>query len=279
MILLKEKLVSWFEQLQKQFCALLEAFEPQARFRNQEWTHQTGNGGGRSCVLQGDFFEKAGVNFSCIESVCSAAVARQLNLEEACAGSPFWVAGVSIIVHPTSPNVPTIHFNTRCFILGQGERLWFGGGIDLTPMLKRRRDPEDADARFFHEALQRVCHAYYAPEVYELYKKQCDDYFFLHHRGEKRGIGGIFYDHVFTNLETDVAFTQALGNCLLETYRTLVTRNQNTPWTEDDRKEQLQWRARYAEFNLLYDRGTRFGLEAGGCVDAIFSSMPPVACW
>jgi coproporphyrinogen III oxidase len=287
----RSRAARWFEALQGRLIAAFEGLEDEAareggrtpgRFAIKEWSRRDHSGapggGGRTAMLRGALFEKAGVHTSVVHGALAPEFAAQI--KGAGEDTSFWAAGLSIIAHPWSPEVPTVHMNTR-FIATTRE--WFGGGADLTPMLARRRGAEDKDARDFHETMRRLCDRHPGVAPYERFKAWCDDYFFLKHRGEARGVGGVFYDDLVCGderaFDAAFAFTQDLGETFLDLYSGIVRANLSKAWSEADREEQMVRRGRYVEFNLLYDRGTTFGLKTGGNVDSILSSLPPTVRW
>jgi coproporphyrinogen III oxidase len=272
-----------FEELRDRFLTTFEALEdeapealypgPAGRFELTPWT-RAGGGGGVMGLLRGRFFEKCGLHVSQVHGEFSPEMAAVM---PGAADDPRFVAtGVSLIAHMTSPHVPAVHMNTRYLATRAG---WFGGGADLTPLLAGQRLAEAPDALAFHAALRRACDAH-DPAWYETYRAECDRYFFLPHRNEPRGVGGIFYDrHDSGDFERDLAFSRDVGLAVLEAWPQIARRRMAEPWTSAEREEQLVRRGRYVEFNLLYDRGTMFGLKTGGNIEAILSSMPPMVKW
>jgi coproporphyrinogen III oxidase len=265
---LRDRVASYFRDLQDRNVAALEQLDGRARFREDSWQRE-GGGGGRSRVMaDGAVLEKAGVNFSDVHGQMSEEFAKQVPGE----GRDFTACGLSLVLHPRSPMTPTVHANFR--FLTKGERQWFGGGADLTPYYPYRED-----VAHFHKVWRDVC-ARHAPLVdYAHMKKWCDDYFFLPHRGEARGVGGIFFDYLQGDLEALFAFVRDCGDNFLEAYLPIARRRKDEPYTEDQRAFQEYRRGRYVEFNLLYDRGTIFGLKTGGRTESILMSLPPRVRW
>lgn len=283
MIERRERARVWFETLRDKIHAGFEALEDAApaelfageagRFVRTPWDRKEG-GGGVMGMMSGRLFEKVGVHCSTVHGTFPADYAR--NVPGAEEDPRFYATGISLICHPVSPRVPAVHMNTR---LISTTKTWFGGGGDLTPVLDADRRDDHPDTVDFHAAMKGACDAF-GPAWHAKYKQWCDEYFFLPHRNEPRGTGGIFYDHHDSgDWERDFAFTQAVGEAFLKVYSDIVARRMQEPWTDAEREEQLIRRGRYVEFNLLYDRGTMFGLKTGGNVESILSSMPPVVKW
>lgn len=281
---MQEQARAWFEELRDRICAAFEAIEdegenlapynakPAGRFVRTPWTRDEG-GGGVISLMRGRVFEKVGVNVSTVCGEFSPDFRAQI--PGAAEDPRFFATGISLVAHMASPRVPAAHFNTRMLVTTTG---WFGGGGDLTPM--RLEAPEAiADAASFHAGFRAACDRH-DPAYYPRFKEWCDRYFFLPHRNEPRGAGGIFYDHVFTgNADADFAFTKDVGLAFLETYPAIIRRRMAESWTAEERAHQLVRRGRYVEFNLIHDRGTLFGLKTGGNVEAILMSLPPEVHW
>ena len=267
----------WFEVLRDQICSSFEKLEqnyegpkqsmPPGKFRRKKW-HREGGGGGEMSIMEGRLFEKVGVNISTVMGELSPEFSKQVPGAE---NNPkFWASGISLVAHMWSPHIPAVHMNTRHIAT---TRSWFGGGADLTPMIINTEDKE-----LFHTAFRSACNKH-DDTYYARFKEWCDDYFYLKHRNEPRGVGGIFYDQLANNFEADFNFTKEVGSTFANIYPTIVKRHMNKTWTKKERQAQLVKRGRYVEFNLLYDRGTLFGLQTGGNVEAILMSLPPAVAW
>ena len=269
---LRDNLVSAFEALERDAPADLYPGEA-GQFELRPWVREAG-GGGVMGFLRGRFFEKCGIHISEVHGTFTPEMAATMPGAER--DARFVATGISLIAHMTNPRVPSVHMNTRYLATTRG---WFGGGADLTPLIDADRRQDAPDAVRFHEAMRNACDAYH-PDWYAAFKARCDEYFYLPHRKEPRGIGGIFYDHHDSgDWERDFAFTQSVGKAFLDVYPSIARGRMAEPWTAAERDEQLIRRGRYVEFNLLYDKGTMFGLKTGGNIESILSSMPPTVKW
>ena len=275
-----------FRGLRDRICARLEELDG-GKFKRARW-ERPGGGGGEMSELRGTVFEKGGCNFSAVSgdrypAAIDASTSTSTSTDreddarlgirpprpEELAGKPFFATGVSLVLHPRNPFVPVVHLNVRYLEIGESQ--WFGGGTDLTPC-----KPFDEDTRHFHRVLQKVCNAH-GPELYARFSRWAKDYFYIAHRQSERGVGGIFFDYL--RGERFWSFARDVGEAFLPAYAPIVERRRGARFTDGDRAQQLRWRGRYVEFNLIYDRGTLFGLRTGGNVDAIFMSLPPLVAW
>lgn len=266
----------WFENLRNEFCSSFESIEQEfsqsngtnaAKFTQKIW-NRDGGGGGVMSFMHGKIFEKVGVNISTVHGEFSEEFRKKI--PGAQEDPKFFATGISIVAHMCSPLVPAMHFNTRYI---ETSKSWFGGGGDLTPMYE-----DDSETELFHAALKSACDKH-DELYYPKFKKECDEYFYLKHRNEPRGVGGIFYDYLSNDFESDFEFTKDVGRAILDVYPKIVRKKMHLNWTKEQREHQLIKRGRYVEFNLLYDRGTTFGLSTGGNVEAILMSLPPCVKW
>lgn len=272
-MLSKENIAEYFKTLQDNICQALEATDGKGKFQEDNWQHHSGGGGRTRVITNGNIIEKGGVNFSVVTGETSDALQKQLKLDEK---ADYFATGVSIVQHPVSPMVPIIHMNVRYFEMSNGIS-WFGGGIDLTPHYV-----VDEDARWFHEQLKNACDKHDA-DAYKKYKEWADNYFYIPHRQETRGVGGIFFDYLkpqdATEKEKTFAFVKLVGESFAPIYTHLMEKNAHIPYGEEEKTWQMLRRGRYVEFNLAWDRGTKFGLETNGRTESILMSLPPVANW
>ena len=268
----KELIAQWFEKLQTEICVQLEQADGKGKFKEDPWSRPGGGGGKTRIIMAGNIIEKGGVNFSKVHGATPEKILNALQLPP----SDFFASGVSIVMHPFSPMVPIIHMNVRYFEMSSGT-WWFGGGIDLTPHYV-----DHEDAAYFHRTLKEVCDQFH-PDYYPRFKKWADDYFFIKHRKETRGVGGIFFDRLGEengfDKEKQLSFVQAIGNAFAPIYTHIMKKNQDLPFGETEKNWQRLRRGRYVEFNLVYDRGTKFGLDTEGRTESILMSLPPQANW
>ena len=271
--IIKQRLVkNWFKTLQEVLCQEIEDLEGSSKiFKQKNWERgkNSNEGGGQSRIFEnGKIFEKVGINFSEVYGKFPSQIKNKIpgtkrNLN-------FWASGISVVMHMKNPHVPAMHFNTRYIYTSYG---WFGGGIDVTPCIKDKKIE-----KWFHKEIKKSCDKY-NKNYYKKYKKWCDEYFYLPHRKEKRGIGGIFFDYKKNNWEKDFSFVREIGLCFKNIFKEIILRKNKKKWTKKEKEIQNKKRGRYVEFNLLYDRGTKFGLQTNGNIDAILMSLPPVAKW
>lgn len=273
---LKEDIRHWFRQLQEVICQQLEEADGSGKFIQDPWQRPGGGGGVSRVLTNGTIIEKGGVNFSAVWGKPPEAILKSLNIHDLNIEPDFFATGVSIVIHPRNPRVPIIHMNTRYFEMTNGV-WWFGGGIDLTPHYV-----VEEDARYFHQALKKVCDKHH-PSYYPEFKQWADDYFYIKHRQETRGIGGIFFDHLNTGngftRESRFEFVKDVGAAFAPLYRYFMEKNASLPYTENEKNWQYLRRGRYVEFNLVWDRGTKFGLDTDGRTESILMSLPPQANW
>jgi coproporphyrinogen III oxidase len=267
-ILFKRRAEDYFKNLQNVICTALETLDGKAKFSQDVWAHKESGGGKTRILQQGVVFEKAGVNFSAITSALSQTLAARLGVE----AQNIFATGISLVLHPVSPMVPIVHMNLRYLELANGEA-WFGGGIDLTPCYLF-----EEDAIHFHQTVKDVCDKHDLT-FYPVFKQWCDEYFFIKHRGETRGVGGVFFDYLREEKEKTWLFIQEIGNAFVNTYVPIVQRRKAEQWGQREKQWQMLRRGRYVEFNLVYDRGTLFGLETEGRTESILMSLPPEVHW
>ncbi len=263
-----EQATKWFTELRDLICQKFEEIDGGGKFIRKQW-QRDGGGGGVMSLMKGEVFEKVGVNISTVSGEFSPEFRK--DIPGALEDPRFFATGISLVAHMRSPLVPAVHMNTRYI---ETSKTWFGGGADLNPMIENEEDTKE-----FHQAFKKACDLH-NPEYYQRFKAWADEYFFIKHRNEARGVGGIFYDYINSgNWEKDFAFTQDVGRAFLDIFPKLVIKHKDKTWTEEEREIQLRKRGRYAEFNLVYDRGTRFGFMTGGNTEAILMSLPPIAKW
>ncbi len=276
---IREDITAWLQILQSSICDALEKEDGNAKFTKEEWTRAEGGGGITRVIANGNIIEKGGVNFSAVHGETPAFLLTEKEhalTQSTQSNTTFYATGVSIVIHPSSPMVPIIHMNIRYFEMSTGV-YWLGGGIDLTPFYVN-----EEDAKYFHQTLKKVCDKHHA-NYYSKFKMWADDYFFIKHRNETRGIGGIFFDKLNSDSEMpfrkNLAFWREVGETFAPLYVELMNRNKNLTYTDTEKQWQLLRRGRYAEFNLVYDKGTKFGLETNGRIESILMSLPPLASW